>query len=205
MSEAFVNVTEGSGKKLHTNQTTIGANDVHDEYTVPGEYPLETYSCSSGTVSGATSADHVLQLMAGGTKKVRIRRITLQQGALITTAAEFSLDIVRLSTAGTGGTAITPRPLDSADAASGAAAMSLPTVKGTEGVVIAPRLRFWAIQTTGTAGLSGQGPRVEWVPAPGMKSIVIPAGTANGIALKVTTGRAGITVDASIEFVETSF
>ena len=36
MSEAFINVTEGSGKKAHTNQRTIGANDVQDEYVVTG-------------------------------------------------------------------------------------------------------------------------------------------------------------------------
>jgi hypothetical protein len=65
MSESIVQVTEGTGKKLHTNQRTIGANNVEDEYVIPGEYPLATYFVQANAVSIATAAAHVIQIMAG--------------------------------------------------------------------------------------------------------------------------------------------
>jgi hypothetical protein len=202
--ESIIQVTEGSGKKVHTWQRTIGANNVEDDFSLPGEFPLASYTVDGITaLSAATSADHLLQIMAGASLNVRIRRIRVEQGALITAAALLSIGIYRLTTAGTGGGVITPQKLENGDAAAGATAMTLPTVKGVEGSLIAVR-GMWPIQTAPVGGLV-EIPSMEWVMHPNSKPIIIPAGIANGIAIKVITGRAGLTVFSSVEFVETSF
>ena len=195
MAESIVQVTEGVGKKLHTNSYTVGANTVEDEFMVPGPFPYATYTVYATAVSGATGASHVMQLMAGASLKVRIARITVQMIAVPVNANR--LEIVRLTTAGTGGTAVTARPFETSDAAAGAAGMTLPTVKGTEGVFLgslAPTLATAVGSTT----------KWEWVQHPNSKPIIIPTGTANGIALKAA-GLAASTYDIEILFVETAF
>lgn len=196
MAESIVQVTEGSGKKLHTYSYTVGANTVEDEVVVPGPFPNATYSVYSGNVSSATAASHVMQLMAGASLKVRVTRITIQAVGAATGVVRF--EIVRVSTAGTGGTAIAARPYDSADAAAGAAGMTLPTVKGTETIVLGSL----------TGGFLGATQvyiaRNDWTARAYGKAIVIPAGTTNGIVLK-TSGLAASTYDVEFEFVETAF
>lgn len=203
MPESLVQVTSGAGPKLHTWQYTVGANNVEQEFGLPGEYPYPTYSVVATNVSVATTADHLLQLMAGASLRVRLRRIWISQLTIVTTAAQLYLEVLRLTTAGTGGGVVTPRPFDTNDAAAGFTAMTLPTAKGTEGVQLLRRTfnLNQALSTTAT-NLSAW---VEYVQMPNEKPIIIPAGTANGIALKVTTGRAGATVDIVAELVETSF
>ena len=121
MSEAFINVTEGSGKKAHTNQRTIGANDVHDEYVVAGIPFFASYVGGNGISSRDGDPDsHLMQLMAGASLNVYVTRIRVYQFGLATTAAIVPLAILRLTTAGTGGTAVTPAPLDTTDSAVGA-------------------------------------------------------------------------------------
>ena len=204
MAEAFVNVTEGSGKKLHAFDRVIAANTVLDEGVFLGEFPYPTYNLSSGATSIATAAAHVLQLMAGASLNVRIRRVRVNQVVNATTAAVFSFALFRLTTAGTGGGAQTPAKFDNAAAAAGATGMTLPTAKGTEGVAV-----FEGIlplrQTVATAGAQDDA-TFEWIELPQSQPIIIPAGTANGVALKVTSaGHAGATAVVQIEFVETAF
>jgi hypothetical protein len=195
MAESNVQVTEGSGKKLHTDSKTVGANTVEDEYTLLGEVFLASYTVYAPAISGATAAAHCMQLMAGGTNKVRVRRITVQQVAAPAGANRF--EIYRVTTAGTGGTAITARPYDTSDAAAGAAGMTLPTVKGTEGVVLGSLLP----QVITAAGTTA---KWEWRQHERGKPITIPAGTTNGIVLKAI-GLAATTYDFEIEFTESSF
>ena len=203
MGESLVNVTEGSGKKLHTWARTVGANTVEDEFTIPGEYPLAGYSVG-GTASLATSADHLFQIMAGTTNKVRIRFFRIEQSASATAAAIIALSVFRLSTAGTGGTALTFRPMDTADAAAGATCMTLPTAKGTESVDMGLGTVLVLRQTVAASGAQTDDVW-EWAQKPGMPPLIIPAGTANGIAVKVGTGVAGASARFYAEIVETTF
>lgn len=204
MAESLVQVTEGSGKKLHTFSRTIGANTVEDEVIVLGEQYLASYSLQAGGHSTATANSHVVQVMAGGTLRVRIRRIEIWQFALATTAALTQWDLVRLSTAGTGGGALAAGGLDPADAAPGAAGMSLPTVKGTEGTLIA-RAMPYVTQTVPTA-TADPSPLIVWdFDRPRMKPLIIAAGVANGIAIKNVTAIAGMTITATIWFDESNF
>lgn len=205
MSESIVQVASGgTGPKMHTDQKTIGANAVEDQYVIPGEYPLPTYTAVYAGVATNTANDHVAQLMAGASLKVRIRRIRLDQAANATAGTIINFDIYRLSTAGTGGTVTTPRPMETTDAAAGATGMILPTVKGTESLQLW-RMTFVLRQTVAAAGAQVDD-MYEWVPAPNAKGIVIPAGTTNGIAIKNLAGLgAAGSVNVVIDFVETAF
>lgn len=204
MAESLVQVTEGVGKKLHTWARVVGANTVEDDFSLPGEFPLPSYTIDPlGLLSTATANDHLLQIMAGASLNVRLRRIEVYQGASATAATIETLLLVRLTTAGTGGTALTPAKLDTNDVAAGATAMTLPTAKGTEGVEIYRRpLTFrQALATT----QSQADPVWSWYQLPNSKPIIIPAGAANGIALKHTGAVAGASVIVYAEFVETSY
>lgn len=204
MAEAFVNVTEGSGKKLHGWDRTIGANTVIDEFVLPGEYPLASYTMTSGgtTVSIATANDHLMQLMAGSTLNVRIRRIRITQHTNATTAAIGAIQVLRLTTAGTGGTSLTAAKMVTADAAAGATGMTLPSAKGTESTILTQESVNWR-QTAP----SGGGPNTiwEWDTDQDIEPVIIAAGTSNGIAVKSMNATAAATVNVTIWFVETSF
>ena len=202
MAESSVNVTEGSGKRLHTNDRTISAVLVQDQVVIPGEFPYASYIASAANVSAAAAADHVMQLMAGSSLHLRIRRIRVEQYGLITAAAAQQLELWRLTSAGTGGTAVTAAKFNTADAAAGAAGMTLPSAKGTEGTRLDTR-EFFAVQTASTAG--SLTPYIEWTWGENMGPLIVPAGTANGIAIKCLSARTGLTVSVAIEFVETSF
>jgi hypothetical protein len=204
MAESLIQVTEGVGKKIHTYSRVIGANTIEDEFVVAGEYPMASYAAAPlAAVSTATAASHVFQLMAGASLNVRIRYLRISQEANATAAQANTLEIFRLTTAGTGGTAITPRPFDTADAAAGATAMSLPTAKGTEGVLLMREALVWRQVVSATqAQLDDQW---EWYQKPGQKPIIIPAGTANGICIKNPNAIAGATLNVLVEFVETNY
>lgn len=205
MAESIVQVTEGSGKKLHTWNRTIGANSVEDEAIYLSEQPLASYRVvPSASVSIATANDHVCQVMAGASLNVYIRRIRVYQTVAATTAAFVQFELYRLTTAGTGGTAITPAPMDTADAASGATAMTLPTAKGTESTRVGNGAMV-VDQTVPTAGLASP-PLFEWLfDLPRSKSLRIAAGTTNGVALKVVTATAGASVRFEFDIMEANF
>lgn len=202
IAEAYVNVTEGSGKKLHAYDRVIGANTVLDEVVLLGENYLASYSCNAGP-SIATAAAHCLQVMAGGSLKVRIRRIEILPGTAATTALRGAWGIFRLSTAGTGGGAITPNPLDPADAAAGATVMTLPSAKGTEGaLILAIADNVW--QTMPTSGVIGPKLVLDF-DRPRSKPLIIAAGATNGIAVKNLVGIAGADININILFDESNF
>jgi hypothetical protein len=202
MAEAFINVNEGTGKKIHHNSRTIGADLQHDEFVLPGEFPYASYTVVIPTTAFVTANSHLLQIMAGASLNVRIRRIQLWQSVLATATLNLSLQLWRLSTAGTGGTAVTPGKLDTADAAAGATAMTLPTAKGTE----LTQLYWWnpVADIAWTAG-SANTPLVDYEWKPGLKPIIIPAGAANGIAIKNINAQAVGSIVGTVELVETNF
>jgi hypothetical protein len=205
VAESIVQINEGTGKKLHTFQKTIGANIVEDEVVVLGENYLASYTVAPvANISTTTVNSHLLQIMAGASLNVYVRRIEVFQSVLVTTAAYIGLAVYRLTTAGTGGTVYTPSKLDTADAASGATAMTLPTVKGTEGVAM------WVgtvdLRQTAAASTQQQQPLVVIdFDRPRSKSLKIAAGTANGIALKNTTGNAGASLNFTFWLDEANF
>ena len=208
MAESFVNMTEGSGKKAHTFQRTIGANTIEDEVVLIGEQYLATYECTTAAAGTATTtaASHLLQIMAGASLNVYVRRIQIFQLAVATAAAIDAIEVVRLSSAGTGGTAVTPAPRDTTDSAYSGAAMTLPTGKGTETTFVDRATAQWT-QTiaTQTGGMFSSLVAEFDYNTLRSKSLRIPAGTANGIAIKNPTARAGATVIISATLCEANF
>jgi hypothetical protein len=206
MAESIVSVTEGSGKKLHTFSRTVGANTVEDEFVVVGEQPLATYIATTSTVSTATADSHLVQVMAGASLPVYIRRIEVYQVGLATTASLAQLLLFRLTSAGTGGTVLGPAPLDGTDAASGATAMTLPTVKGTEAAAKFYSATAYLMQTLGASAQLNQPILVFDAERLRSKALRITAGTTNGIALKIaTSGVAAATVYINVWFSEASY
>ena len=204
MAESIVQINEGSGKKLHTFQRVIGANTVEDEVIIFGENYLASYTVAIGSISTATAASHVIQIMAGASLKVRIRRIELWLNIPATAAALALVDVLRLTTAGTGGTVVTPGVLDPGDAASGATAMTLPTVKGTEGTLIC-RAEPYMLQTV-AASMSTFGPLVVWdFDRPRSKPLIIAAGATNGICVKWGTAIAAGAITGTVWIDESNF
>lgn len=204
MAESIVQVTEGTGKKLHTFNRTIGANSVEDEVVLSGLPYLATYAVAFAGIAVGTANDHILQIMAGATLNVYVHLIRFYQRASATTAVYAEFQLIRLTTAGTGGTVRSFLAHDSTDAAVGATAMSLPTAKGTEGSVLAVQDAYFT-QTPGAAGLNF-GPVFDWQPNnPLLKPIRIPAGTANGLCVKNTVAATAATVGGYAIITEANF
>jgi hypothetical protein len=193
-------------KNAHTINRTIGANSVEDEVTLPGEPSLAAYVAnpSSAGSSIATANDHILTLNAGATLNVFVRRIVVYQTVVATTAAIARFELFSTTTAApTGGTATTPARLDNGDVASGATAMILPTVKGTE----ARRLwvgSYMVTQTVATAGGSSLMFDLNFDQLK-TKALIIPAGAVNGIAFKNIVATAGCSIAVSIYFSEANY
>lgn len=200
MPEATVLVPDTGTKKAHFYQRTIGANDVLDEFVLPGEFPYASYFVQAVGATFAAAADQIITLNAGASLPVRVRRITIEQAALAGAVNSLPIDIIRITAVTpSGGTAITPRPHDSADAAAGAVSQANPTTKGTVGVTLfRRRIPLVAAQPTGA-------PIVIWEESPLTKPILIPTGATNGIAVAAVAGIATATCDITIEFVETNF
>lgn len=185
MADSTIQVTQGSGTRLRTATRTVSAQTVHEEYMQVGEADLPSYTIVTAYgISAATANSHLLQIMAGASARVAVRRIMLYQVAAATSAQNSDLQLVRLSTAGTGGTSITPAPVATADSAAAATAMSLPSSKGTETTIL-HRQPVYFLQTLG-ASLTGPWPLMLDLDFDRMrmKPPIIAAGTANGLALK---------------------
>lgn len=204
MAESIVQVTEGTGKKLHTNSYTVGANTVEDEFVVPGPFPYATYEVHANSVSMATANDHLLCLNAGATLKLRIIRIRWDQAGSAAAAGIGNIRVTRTTTTDpTGGTAVTANPFDTSDAAAGGHGRTIPAVKGTETVDLA---RFTVALRQAISATSSQVDDAwEWTALTWEKAIVVPAGVTNGLVLVNSTAVAGASCNVSMEFVETAF
>lgn len=200
MGWTYYSFTEGSGRKQRTLQRTVGADTVEILSVVEDEPGHPTYSVTSTTaVSIATANDHVLQIMAGASLPVVIRRLRIVQAvARASAAARGAFGIYRVTSAGTGGTTLTPRPYSTSDTA-GAAAMTLPTSKGTEGVLL--DVIAGTIWTTLPADNADPPIEADYA-RPRTKGLIIPAGTSNGIVIKNLSAHASATVYVFAEFVE---
>jgi hypothetical protein len=199
MAESYVEVTEGSGKKLWTETTVVGADTKHAEIIKLGEQYLSSYIINTGSISTATAID-ALQIMAGASLRVRIRRITIQQTVLASAASTLNLALFRLTSAGTGGGAIlTNTALDPSDSAPELTAMTLPSAAGTKGA----RLMEMMFPLVAAHPMSAS--QWQWIQSPTQKPIIIPAGTSNGLGFNIRAGIAGASITLTVEYDESSF
>lgn len=200
MTRTYVGVDEGADRKLHAIQRTDGADTVYSPYSVEAEPEIATYVIPFAGIAVSTANSHVCQVMAGASLRVGIRRIRLWQVANATGIAKLQFRLFRLTTAGTGGTGLTPALVDPGDSAAGAAAMTLPSSKGTEGTML-DHGRHLIHTTATTIGLQDylwdfRGLRT--------KCLWVAAGTSNGLAVKNIGSDASATYDGWIEIVETA-
>lgn len=200
MTRSYVGQVAGSDYNLHVVSRTESATTVLQPLYVEGEPELAAYTISTATaIALSTANEHLLQVMAGASLRVGIRAIRVFQ---VDAAASTGLDafaLYRLTTAGTGGTSITPVALDPADSAAGAAAMTRPTSKGTEGSLV--RYRNGLVHATATS--IGLNPIIEWdFTMLRTKCLWIAAGTSNGVAVKNLASDASATVRVEVDLVE---
>lgn len=198
---SVVQYTPGTGGKAHAESLTIGANTGDVPYALLFDSRLPTYTIVFDV--GGVANDHVIQIMAGSSLNVRVKSIDIQQSGNLTTAALQKFSIFRLTTAGTGGTAVTAGKSDNGDSAAGATGMTLPTAKGTEA---AEWGKFSLVGRQAILATASQtDDRWHWEQKWGAKALIIPAGTANGIAIKTLVTLAGGGISGTIELVETSY
>lgn len=202
-----IRVTEGSGKYLAAGATyTENALTVRDEKAILGEPYLASYSFVTPSISIATANAHLLQIMAGSSNAVYLRRLRVYQSVLVTTAAIATWELWLLSTAGTGGGTVTGAKRFTTDGAYSGAAMTLPTAKGTEAT------KLWSgtcqlIQTVGTGGAGLNTLLVDEALDDALRAqpIRIPAGTANGIAMKWVSASTGASAIVDMLVTEAPF
>lgn len=194
MSDAFVEVTAGSGHKLaHESYTDSNGDTVKDQKARIGLPFLPSYTVSVATpISMATANAHLLQIMAGANNRLTLVYLRVTQVAVATAAAVKEFALFRLTTAGTGGTSITPRATNPASSAAGSTAMTLPSSKGTEGNQLwtDTGLVFSTVPTTGAADALTL---VEWDWRGDLRDQApeVAAGTSNGLALKIIPSDGG--------------
>lgn len=204
MAESYGEASAGTGLKWHSWTRSISGSTVHSGFVHLDEYPYASYTVSAVAISTGTVNDHLLEIRAGSSLPVRIRHIRIEQVANATAVAANAFILFRISSAGTGGTSLTPAPLDTADSASGATAMTRPSSKGTETTEIRREtiVMRQAIASTATQPEEA----IDWdFDRLRMKPLIIAAGTTNGICIKNGVAVAGATANIYVEFVETSF
>jgi hypothetical protein len=203
MATSYVSFNEGSARKVRTFQRTDGANTVEEWLYSLSEPVLDAYTLVATGIAGVTADSHLLQIMAGASLRVGIRRITIFQEAAANTTRQVKFEMRRLTSAGTGGGAITPRALDPASAAAGATGMTLPTGKGTESATGLMDRYISSVSTTVTGLLvpvldADYGNERE-------KALWIAAGASNGICIKNITADSAVTYSIAVRIVEASW
>lgn len=199
--DTYYQFTEGSGRKARSAQRIVNGDTVDVPYQVADEPPLPAATAVAGAVSTATADSHLMEVMAGSSSHVIVRRILVTQLGAASSTTACRLQLHRLTTAGTGGTAVTPNPYV-VGTTIGATAMTLPTTKGTEGVVMleAAGVLWNAAPAGGDAvvlDLDFARDRTQ--------GLWIPAGAGNGLAIQNVTAVAGATVCVTVELSEAAF
>src|SRR3990167_5407115 len=138
MAESSIGIDEPGApdKFLHSNSRTISAVVREDQYILWGQNAYPTYTAIGSAVATTTSLSHLLFIQAGGTLYTRMLRAWVGgAGDYPTAATDAQVQILRTSTAGSGGGAVTVGAMDSADTYAGTV-QTLPSSKGTEGALL---------------------------------------------------------------------
>jgi hypothetical protein len=197
MAVSSVRVTEGSGPYLHTWQRSISSVNREDQYVQLGEPALPTFTAIASGISTATATSHLMQIMSGSSTYTRILAVELYQDAAAGSTTSSVISLVRLSTAGSTGTTVTPRAMDGGDTAN-ATALTLPSSKGTEGAFLYQRPYLLTATNPSTQVW-------EWRASDRGKPIVISAGTSQGLCIRNVTGVATATITIVVTFTETAW
>ena len=164
-----------------------------------GSSQKPTYGYDS--IIGAPAAANYVHLAveSGPTKITRIRRLVISNPGFGTAAALLTFEVIRTTAVGSGGTTSAPALYDTSGTD---AAFSGICRKDGSTITAGTQLRTFSIFQPATAAGSFS-PFVYEFYGQIAKALVIPAGTANGIALRCINGNAGAAGFAcSFEFTE---
>lgn len=158
-----------------------------------------TYTVNIDGAAPASGNYVLAAIEAGAGVGFRLRRLIVSVPGSQTAAARQRFEIVRTTAASSGGSLQTPAPRDAADAAfSGIARITNPTI--TAGAAL---FTFSLVKPTAVTTAPGYTPFVVSFDEHNTKPIVVPAGVANGIALREINGAAGAAnFCATLEFTE---
>jgi hypothetical protein len=156
----------------------------------PAQSARKGYTVSTGALA-PTAAKELFVIESYAAAVVRLLRIVIWNVGSQTTPGVRLLQLLRTTTAGSSG-AVTPAPLDAADGAYSGLCRVTPTA-GTESTVIDQIPIYVPSAAAAMAPIV-----IDFDGLRALKAPAIPAGTANGIALKDpgATGAAGIYVTA---------
>ena len=186
-------------KFLHSNSRTISAVVREDQYILWGQNAYPTYTAIGSAVATTTSLSHLLFIQADGTLYTRLLRAwVVVAGDYPTAATDAQVQILRTSTAGSGGGVVTVGAMDSADTYAGTV-QTLPSSKGTEGALL------WQCRVPLPAAAPAVAPLPFYEAGPYGKPIVFGTGTGAGICFKLVTGIASAAVDVVAEFIQTTY
>lgn len=201
-TESSLAVTPGAGQNLRTVSRIIDGTTVHEQGVIAAEGTLATYTAIGIDVAVTTSADHILFVQGDGTNYCRLRWVRIAQSTLAGAVGTLDLRLLRTSTAGSGGTTVSPRPFDAADTDPfGGTAQTRPSSKGTEGnQLLQCRLGIVAANPMDSRN------QWEWrADRSNMKPIIFGNATTSGIVLKVQTGVATVKIDVEFGFVVSTY
>lgn len=196
MATSVVESYSGSGTYWWSDSRTVSATTKNALYTMLAESAQPTYTAVMKAVPLATANSHLFGFMADGTNYTRLKWIRIWQSTLAGAVNCQDLSLILLSTAGTGGGAISARPMDTSDTnpyAGGIATLN--TVKGTE------------TNTMGTLqlGIATTNPMTnvnytEWGRQDNLKPLILGTAATSGVALKNINAIASAKVDIEVWF-----
>lgn len=185
--------TAGSGLNIKTFSRSESGTTREEQVFQLGEPSLPTYTATAQSVVTTTSASHMFFLQGDGTLYTRVNWFEVSQQTMAT-AAVAEIRVLRTTTAGTGGTSISCYPTDGGDTSPYAGvAMTLPTVKGTEGVLLY-QFRLPLVASTPTLST------FRWERQNYEKPLIIAPATTNGFCWKLITGIATNTLNFTVGF-----
>ena len=199
-TESLIGITPGSGQYLHVAARAVASTSTEEQYVVPAEGTLPTYTAIARGVRVNTANSHLLFVQGDGTNYVRLRRVKIRQ-ANIATASTLDIRVLRTSTAGGGTGAISARAFDTADTTPYAGTVqSLPSTKGTEGAeLLSFRLGLTASNPITSAN------QEEWIAGRhNEKPIIVGNATTDGFCVK-NIGSSATEVDVEAEFTTSSY
>lgn len=198
MTESQIALTEGSGKNLRTWQRTIGGTAREEQFFQYGEPTATTYTVIASALSVGSAGGHLLQIMGDGTNYIRIERMEFRQGGFAGADSLALVQLKRLTTAGSGGTALNARAHDEADTDPYAGDVrSSPTTKGTEGSTL------WRSRFKLTDTIPEYEPAVYSRPLGNVKPYIAGPGTADGFVWVNETAIGTATMDLVVTFTVT--
>lgn len=200
MSDSALGIATGTDAYLHSQQRTVGGTAVEEQVVRPSFPTDATYSVLADDISTASPNSHLLQVMADGTNYCRLLRLTIvPTDDAPASDALFKFQVLRLTTAGTGGAAINDAPYDDGDSYGGDM-RSLPTAAGTEGQLL---LKGYMSMDSAPAGRDN----VAWVwePSKWGKPITFGPDATDGIVVKVENAVASAAVLLIAEIAVTTY